>query len=291
MIHVPTFNKGGRRMMTEVGVKTRTCIDCGEPLVPGAEWPDTYQHGAIYRHVTCDRARALEDNAFRGRAAVRLFGPGVGAKPHQRKWNALPSETKKAELTRQRIIESDTSGYTPDERKAWNAKRKTIDGKRVYVDTTPKEPKPYVPHPSGPVQQTKLTTTTYRPGQAAFRKAVLYRDKRCVITGTPVTEYIWSKGYKKALCHAAHIRPVTMCNDTEYWDINNGLTMRVDVHHQFDAGLITIGENGQIMPSRWVPAEYFAPFITDTSILTDEMQAYLAGHRAWSMRNWTRWSL
>ena len=82
---------------------------------------------------TCHRAGSKENDALKARITVRLFGPGEGVWPHQKKWYALSVERRKEERERQRIIESDTSGYTPTRRKEVNASRRTIDGKRVYV--------------------------------------------------------------------------------------------------------------------------------------------------------------
>ena len=152
-------------------------------------------------------------------------------------------------------------------------------------------PKKYVPG-APPVTKTVTTTMTIRPGQAAFRRAVLLRDGGCVITGTSVGEFLYSKGKRKSLLHAAHIKPVIKCNDDEYWDLNNGLTMRADIHMAFDHALFTIGENGQILPSRHVPEEFYPPWILNNCMrhLTTGMLSYLAQHREWAFKQWNRWA-
>ena len=144
--------------------------------------------------------------------------------------------------------------------------------------------------PPNPVTVTAMKTYTTRPGQARFRASLLDRDGGCVVTGTPVGSYIYSKGKRVSLLHAAHIKPLSMCKDGEYWDVNNGLTMRADIHQAFDAALFTIGDNGQIMPSRWIDPEFYPPFLTPFMILPPEMRMYLAAHRVWAFRNWNRWA-
>lgn len=152
----------------------------------------------------------------------------------------------------------------------------SYEGSGVKLDT-----KPYA--------QGSAPVGANRPGQGAFRAAVLERDGACVVTGTPVTERIWSKGQLRSLVHAAHIKPLKLCREGEYWDLDNGLAMRADIHAAFDAGLFTIGDNGGIIVSRWCDPEFYPPFLTYKP--TKGQRGYLSGHRAWTLKNWSRWAL
>ncbi|MQB00213.1 MAG: hypothetical protein GEU78_07965 [Actinobacteria bacterium] len=125
-------------------------------------------------------------------------------------------------------------------------------------------------------------------GQGRFRAAVLERDKQCVATGTPVGTCIFSKGQITSLIQAAHIKPHRLCEEGEYYDPDNGLAMRADVHAAFDAGLFTLNDFGEIISSRWlqdVPLS-FRVLVK----LTEKQRAYLAGHRRWAFDNWNRWA-
>jgi hypothetical protein len=189
-------------------------------------------------------------------------------------------------------LDTDTSGYTPAQRKAWNAKRRTIEGKRVYVDNVtpfPKVDKPYTPGPA-PVTKTVITKQTTRPGQAAFRRAILKRDGACIVTGTPVGSFLYSKGKRRSLIHAAHIVPVIKCKDDEYWDIDNGMTMRADIHQAFDSALFTIGSNKQILTSRFVDPDYYPSFLDVFFEMTPKMSEYISRHREWAFKQWNRWA-
>ncbi|MGC4122841.1 MAG: HNH endonuclease [Myxococcales bacterium] len=69
---------------------------------------------------------------------------------------------------------------------------------------------------------------TVRPGQAAFREAVLQAYAcRCAVTGCDA----------EAALEAAHITPY---NGTRTDHVQNGLLLRADVHKLFDLNLITI---------------------------------------------------
>ena len=140
---------------------------------------------------------------------------------------------------------------------------------------------------SKPVASTRMS----RPGATRFRNRVLGRDKACIITRTPVGTYLYSHGTKTTVIHAAHIIPHKMSTPQQYDDVNNGLTMTAGMHADFDNALFTIGDNKQILPSRWAALDQYPPFIQMLDkYFTETMRGYLARHRKWAMRQWNRWS-
>ncbi len=84
------------------------CIDCGELLVPGDEWPEVYQNGGVYRHVTCDRVQRTVVRRVEERSSTRLFNEHPGP---DSKWRDLSLERRKAELAYQRELDA-TNGIT-----------------------------------------------------------------------------------------------------------------------------------------------------------------------------------
>jgi hypothetical protein len=128
-------------------------------------------------------------------------------------------------------------------------------------------------------------------GQGRFRAAVLERDRLCVVTGTPVGTCIFSKGRVTSLIHAAHIKPHMLCREGEYYDPDNGLAMRADVHAAFDAGLFTISDAGLLLVSRWWAISHLGLRRQRLmASLSNQQRAYLAGHRKWAFDNWNRWA-
>jgi putative restriction endonuclease len=76
-----------------------------------------------------------------------------------------------------------------------------------------------------------------RPGQAHFRSEVLRAyGRRCAVTGEGVPE----------LLEAGHIEPYI---DGRSDHLQNGICLRADLHRLFDAGLIAIGDSGQLLVS------------------------------------------
>jgi len=80
-----------------------------------------------------------------------------------------------------------------------------------------------------------------RVGQDIFRRGLLeYWDSRCAITGLAVPE----------LLRASHIKPWAACeNDAERLDVFNGLLLAPHLDAAFDAGFITVGDEGEILVS------------------------------------------
>ena len=80
-----------------------------------------------------------------------------------------------------------------------------------------------------------------RVGQDVFRRGLLeYWDGRCAITGLDVPE----------LLRASHIKPWADCDtDVERLDVFNGLLLAPHLDAAFDAGFITVGEDGVVLVS------------------------------------------
>lgn len=91
-------------------------------------------------------------------------------------------------------------------------------------------------HLAGPVfGQPRLAPN--RLAQGAFRSVVLtaYRD-RCAITGSRI----------RPVLQAAHIRPVTRGGENR---LDNGLSLRSDVHTLFDAGYLGVAPGHELLVS------------------------------------------
>ena len=80
-----------------------------------------------------------------------------------------------------------------------------------------------------------------RVGQDIFRRGLLeYWDGRCAITGLDVPE----------LLRASHVKPWADCDtDAERLDVFNGLLLAAHLDAAFDAGFVTVGENGRVLVS------------------------------------------
>jgi hypothetical protein len=115
-----------------------------------------------------------------------------------------------------------------------------------------------------------------RVGQNLFRAALLdFWQGRCCVTGLDVAE----------LLRASHIRPWASCeSDDERLDEFNGLLLSPTMDALFDAGLMTIGEDGSVMLSRLLSAEAVATLVTQPPGLVKGLRpqhaGYLRYHRA-----------
>ena len=80
-----------------------------------------------------------------------------------------------------------------------------------------------------------------RVGQDIFRRGLLeYWDGRCAITGLDVPD----------LLRASHIKPWADCDtDAERLDVFNGLLLAPHLDATFDAGFITVAEDGTVLLS------------------------------------------
>ena len=86
-----------------------------------------------------------------------------------------------------------------------------------------------------------------RVGQDIFRRGLLeYWDGRCAITGLAVLD----------LLRASHIKPWSDCEgDAERLDVFNGLLLGPHLDAAFDAGFITIADDGSVLVSDALTAE------------------------------------
>ena len=119
-----------------------------------------------------------------------------------------------------------------------------------------------------------------RVGQDIFRRGLLeYWDGRCAITGLAVPE----------LLRASHIKPWAACGtDAERLDVFNGLLLAPHLDAAFDAGFITIAQDGTVLVSNALPLDA-QPFLgLDRSQrvhgLHHAHERYLPSHRANTFR-------
>jgi hypothetical protein len=75
-----------------------------------------------------------------------------------------------------------------------------------------------------------------RLNQTEFRKYLIERDKRCIITSS-----------NSDICEACHIIPYSECGDDIKFDINNGILLEAGLHKLFDMYLWSINPNTKIL--------------------------------------------
>jgi hypothetical protein len=115
-----------------------------------------------------------------------------------------------------------------------------------------------------------------RVGQDVFRGGLLdYWDGRCAVTGLAVPE----------LLRASHIKPWAKCeSDTERLDVFNGLLLAPHLDAVFDAGYMTVADDGEVVvSSRLGPSDRNHLGLSGPmriSRIADGHKAYLAWHRA-----------
>jgi putative restriction endonuclease len=119
-----------------------------------------------------------------------------------------------------------------------------------------------------------------RVGQDIFRAALLeYWDCRCAVTGLAVP----------SLLRASHIKPWASCDtDAERLDVYNGLLLAPHLDAAFDAGLITVTDEGQVMVSARLDDAALRVLGLREPLkiakLTDGHRQYLSWHRDASSR-------
>lgn len=119
-----------------------------------------------------------------------------------------------------------------------------------------------------------------RVGQTLFRAALLdFWQGRCCLAGLEVAE----------LLRATHIRPWSHCeSDDERLDVFNGLLLSPTMDALFDAGWMTIDEDGSVVLSSLLTAEAVATLITwpmgPVKGLRPQHAGYLRHHRAFVWR-------
>ena len=115
-----------------------------------------------------------------------------------------------------------------------------------------------------------------RVGQDIFRRGLLeYWDSRCAITGLAVPE----------LLRASHIKPWADCeSDAQRLDVFNGFLLAPHIDAAFDAGFITVGDDGEILVSELLGKEALGLLGLDHVMrlrcLTEEHETYLFWHRS-----------
>lgn len=116
-----------------------------------------------------------------------------------------------------------------------------------------------------------------RVGQELFREGLLALwAGRCAITGVD----------ELALLRASHAKPWKDASDSERLDVYNGLLLAAHLDAAFDKGLITIDENGVVIPSAKLSDETLAVLglpkvgtLARQVPLRPQHQAYMAWHR------------
>ncbi len=115
-----------------------------------------------------------------------------------------------------------------------------------------------------------------RIGQDVFRQGLLeYWDGRCAMTGLDVPE----------LLRASHIKPWADCaTDAERLDVFNGLLLAPHLDAAFDAGFITIADDGTMLVSNTLGPSARSALGLQRALKVDGLhgahKAYLLWHRA-----------
>ena len=115
-----------------------------------------------------------------------------------------------------------------------------------------------------------------RVGQAVFRRGLFeYWDGRCAITGLDVP----------GLLRASHIKPWADCaTDAERLDVFNGLLLAPHLDAAFDAGFITIAEDGTMLVANALRPGAQLALGLDGPLRVDGLhrahERYLTWHRA-----------
>ncbi|MDP2316550.1 MAG: HNH endonuclease [Pseudomonadota bacterium] len=114
-----------------------------------------------------------------------------------------------------------------------------------------------------------------RVGQDVFRGGLLdYWEGRCAITGLAVPE----------LLRASHIKPWAACElDAERLDVFNGFLLAAHLDAAFDAGFVTVDDDGGVVVSAALDAEAQALLGLDRPArirgLAEAHRRYLGWHR------------
>lgn len=123
-------------------------------------------------------------------------------------------------------------------------------------------------------------TVKQRIGQDLFREGLLALwDRRCAITGLAVRE----------LLRASHAKPWKDATDEERLDVYNGLLLAAHLDAAFDAGLISVGDGGEILSSPTLDDSARAMLGLSARLrierLTNRHAPYLAWHRQYVFRH------
>lgn len=81
---------------------------------------------------------------------------------------------------------------------------------------------------------------------------------------------------------ASHIKPYKVSEDSEAFDVNNGLLLSKNTDSLFDLGYMTFNEDGIIVPSRDLHEEivqYLSHFVLKKEFINDTRMEYMKYHR------------
>lgn len=121
----------------------------------------------------------------------------------------------------------------------------------------------------------KIALSKLRIGQSSFRKGLLAKyNGSCVVTGIN----------QPRLLFASHIKPWSVCENSERLDVENGLLLSANMDKLFDCGLITFSNNGKLAISSFVGEEntkrlHISKDISVNLQATPQMREYLDYHR------------
>ncbi|MFI3165082.1 MAG: HNH endonuclease [Bacillota bacterium] len=112
-----------------------------------------------------------------------------------------------------------------------------------------------------------------RVGQGKYRKLILNKYKKCVVTGVDDTR----------LLIASHIKPWSSSNNYERINENNGLLLTPTFDKLFDEGLITFSKNGEFKTSSFLSTANVSRLLIPTGQYFDlkmsgEMSMFLEYH-------------
>ena len=112
-----------------------------------------------------------------------------------------------------------------------------------------------------------------RVGQDVFRRGLLeYWDGRCAMTGLDVPE----------LLRASHIKPWADCaTDAERLDVFNGLLLAPHLDAAFDAGFITIAEDGTMLVSNALCPSARSALGLERPLKVDRLHGTHEGYLLW----------
>jgi len=121
-------------------------------------------------------------------------------------------------------------------------------------------------------------TVRQRVGQSLFRQGLMTLwGGRCAITGLAVPE----------LLRASHAKPWAEASDAERLDVFNGLLLAAHLDAAFDAGLITVRQDGVVVASTTLTLDAIGLLGLGTSLRVDLQAAhgpYMQWHRAHAFR-------
>jgi HNH endonuclease len=122
-------------------------------------------------------------------------------------------------------------------------------------------------------QTTRKALVDARLGQGRFRNELVRRwGYACAVTGCKIS----------SLLRASHIKPWRSSSNAERLDPANGFLLAAHLDALFDAGLISFGDDGQMLLTDRLPAEDAIHFHLPSALrlkLTSSEKAFLQYHR------------